>query len=234
MNKTAVRWSLVALILVLAMIYALWPRDDASGLQPTPGAGQRTPGTDERRSADTPEALAPLRKDADLAACPASTGASAGPLSGVSAGPVSGVSAGPLSGISLECLGDGSQVAVGDALAGRPALLNLWAYWCGPCAEELPHLQQYAERAADSITVMTVHNDANEANALRRLGDYGVTLPGVQDGSGRIAAAVGAPNVLPVSILISADGTVAKVLPQPFSSVDEIADAVRANLGVDS
>ncbi|WP_051047848.1 TlpA family protein disulfide reductase [Rhodococcus sp. AW25M09] len=203
------------------MVYALWPRNDVPGLAPsaTPSLGQRAPGTDERRAVDTPEALAPLRQDADLAACP-TTG--------------SGNSAGPLTGITLECIGDGSYVDLGQVLAGRPALLNIWAYWCGPCAEELPYLQQYAERAGDAIAVLTVHNDANEANGLARLTDYGVTLPGVQDGGGRVAAAVGAPNVLPVSVLISADGTVAKVLPQPFRSVDDIADAVRVNLGVDS
>lgn len=220
MNKAALRWSLVALILVVGMVYALWPRHDAPTAAPSdpPGLGQRAPGTDARRAADTPEALAPLRQEAGLSACPTSQGNDAGPLTG----------------ITLECIGDGSYIDLGQALAGRPALLNIWAYWCGPCAEELPYLQQYAERAGDAVTVMTVHNDANETNALARLTDYGVTLPGVQDGGGRVAAAVGAPNVLPVSVLISADGTVAKVLPQPFRSVDDIADAVRVNLGVES
>ncbi|WP_415973659.1 TlpA family protein disulfide reductase [Rhodococcus sp. 077-4] len=203
------------------MVYALWPRNDVPGVQPQegPGLGQRAPSTGERRAADTPEALAPLRREAALAACPTPSGVSA---------------AGPLTGITLECIGDGSNVDLGQVLAGRPALLNIWAYWCGPCAEELPYLQQYAQRAGEKIAVLTVHNDANEANGLTRLTDYGVTLPGVQDGSGRVVAAVGAPNVLPVSVLISADGTVAKVLPQPFRSVDDIADAVRVNLGVDS
>ncbi|OZF35923.1 thioredoxin [Rhodococcus sp. 14-2483-1-1] len=202
------------------MVYALWPRSESPGAQRSdgPGLGQAGPSTAERRAADTPEALAPLRQNAGLAACPTP----------------SGTSTGPLTGITLECIGDGSYVDLGQALAGRPALLNIWAYWCGPCAEELPYMQQYAERAGDAITVLTVHNDANEANGLTRLTDYGVTLPGVQDGGGRVAAAVGAPNVLPVSVLISADGTVAKVLPQPFTSVDDIADAVRENLGVAS
>lgn len=220
MNRSALRWSLVALILVVGMVYALWPRSDGPTAQPTdsPGLGQRAPGTDERRAADNPEALAPLRQDAGLAACPTPSGAASGPLTG----------------ITLECIGDGSYVDLGQALAGRPALLNIWAYWCGPCAEELPYLQQYSERAGEKIEVLTVHNDANEANGLTRLTDYGITLPGVQDGAGRVVAAVGAPNVLPVSVLISADGTVAKVLPQPFRSVDDIADAVRVNLGVDS
>lgn len=220
MNKAALRWSLVALILVVGMVYALWPRNESPATQRAdgPGLGQQGPSTAERRAADTPEALAPLRQTAGLDACPTPSGAAAGPLTG----------------ITLECIGDGSSVDLGQALAGRPALLNIWAYWCGPCAKELPYLQQYAQRAGDAVTVLTVHNDANESNGLNRLAEYGVTLPGVQDGAGRVAAAVGAPNVLPVSVLISADGTVAKVLPQPFRSVDDIADAVRENLGVSS
>jgi len=93
-------------------------------------------------------------------------------------------------------------------------------------------MQQFSDRAGDAVTVLTVHTDPNEASALSRLVDYSVTLPGVQDADGRVRAAVGAPPVLPVSVLIRPDGTVAKVLPQPFRSVDEIADAVEQNLGV--
>ncbi|MGA9873748.1 MAG: TlpA family protein disulfide reductase, partial [Rhodococcus sp. (in: high G+C Gram-positive bacteria)] len=84
------------------------------------------------------------------------------------------------------------------------------------------------------VTLLTVHQDRNEANGLAKLADYGVRLPGVQDGAGRIAAAVGAPSVLPVSVLVDADGNVAKVLPQPFRSVAEIDDAVGAALGTTS
>lgn len=217
MNNSAARWSLAALVVVAALVFAIWPRSE----EPQPdvtGAGRGTAVVEDRRSADTAEALAPLRERAELAPCPTPSSDTA--------------SSGPLTGITLECIGDGTRVDVGQALAGRPALINLWAYWCGPCAEELPHLQDYAAQMDGRLTVLTVHQDRNEANGLAKLADYGVTLPGVQDGTGSIAAAVGAPSVLPVSILIDADGNVAKVLPQPFRSVEEIDDAVAANLGI--
>ncbi|WP_072802917.1 TlpA family protein disulfide reductase [Rhodococcoides yunnanense] len=224
MNGSAARWSLAALLVVVALVFAIWPRGDDAG-QPTAGqgtagqgtAGQGTGVQQDRRDADTAEALAPLRERASLDACPT---------------PAAGTASGPLAGIVLECIGDGSEVDLGQALGGKPALINLWAYWCGPCAEELPHLQEYADSVAGEINVVTVHQDRNEANGLTKLADYGVRLPGVQDGTARIAAAVGAPSVLPVSVLIDADGNVAKVLPQPFRSVDEIDDAVRAELGI--
>lgn len=218
MNGSAARWSLAALLVVVALVYAIWPR----GEDPEPSAGlpgQGAPVAEERRSADTAEALAPLRERARLDACPTPPAAS-------------GNAEGPLVGVVLECIGDGSRVDLGQALAGTPTLINLWAYWCGPCAQELPHLQEYADAMAGRVAVLTVHQDRNEANGLTKLADYGVTLPGVQDGAGRIAAAVGAPSVLPVSILIGADGNVAEVLPQPFSSVDEIDDVVSTHLGI--
>ncbi|RVW00265.1 TlpA family protein disulfide reductase [Rhodococcus xishaensis] len=215
----AARWSLVALVVVVSLIIAIWPRDKDGdeGVGAYPDAGRSTSQL-ERRDADTAEALAPLRADAQLAACPTPTGPA----------PDGSV----LGGITLECIGDGSRVDLGAALAGKPALLNIWAYWCAPCREELPYLQQYSDQVGDAATVLTVHTDSNEANGLRFLAEYDVHLPGVQDGSARVQAAVGAPAVLPVSVLIRADGTVAKILPQQFRSVDEIAQAVQQHLGV--
>ncbi|SEK51719.1 TlpA family protein disulfide reductase [Rhodococcus maanshanensis] len=214
------RWSLAALVVVAALIVAIWPRGDSeeTGSRSYADYGVPTAAPQERASGDTPEALAGVRAEAALSACPA-------PAPGA-------VPAGPLAGIGLECLSDGGRIDVGAALAGKPALVNLWAYWCGPCARELPALQEYAQRAGDAVTVLTVHQDPKEGNALSALTEYGVHLPGVQDGTGKIAAAVGAPNVLPVTVLVRADGTVAGVLPVPFESADQIADAVREKLGV--
>jgi len=214
---SAARWSLAALLVFVALIFAIWPRGEDPGTA-SPEMGRGAPIVEERRAADTSEALAPLRERADLSACPTPTSAAAND--------------GPLAGLVLECIGDGSSVDLGQALAGRPALINLWAYWCAPCAEELPYLQDYAAQMDGRLTVLTVHQDRNEANGLAKLADYGIRLPGVQDGTGRTALAVGAPSVLPVSILIDADGTVVSVLPQPFRSVDDIDDAVRTNLGI--
>lgn len=219
--SNAGRWSLAALVVVAALVVAIWPRDDDTAdrthSEVLGGAGTTAV---ERAPGDTDATLAGPRAAAALAACPDT--------------PPGTVAAGPLAGVELGCLADGKRIDVGAALAGKPALVNLWAYWCGPCAKELPALDEYARRAGDAVTVLTVHQDPKEANALAALTEYGVHLPGVQDGAGRVAAAVGAPKVLPVTALIRADGTVAALLPQPFDTADEIADAVREHLGVQS
>ena len=87
-----------------------------------------------------------------------------------------------LRGITVECAGNGSDVDVAKALAGRTVVLNLWAYWCAPCAEELPAMAEYQRRVGSAATVVTVHQDENETAALLRLAELGVRLPTLQDG----------------------------------------------------
>lgn len=64
------------------------------------------------------------------------------------------------------------------------------------------------------------------------MADLKVTLPGVLDASTRVRNAVGVPAVLPVSVLLRADGSVAKAIVRPFDGVEDIADTVANELGV--
>ncbi|KRD05139.1 hypothetical protein ASE48_18205 [Mycobacterium sp. Root265] len=213
MSRSA-RWTAAVLIILVALGYALWRElgTDTSG----PVDADR-PAARDHRDADTPEALAQPRARADLAPCP-SARAGAGPQS--------------LRGITLECAGDGSMMDLAPGLAGRPVLLNLWAYWCGPCADELPALAEYQQRMGDRVTVLTVHQDENETAGLLRLAELGVRLPTVQDGRRLVAAALKVPNVMPASVVLRADGSVAEILPRPFTDADEIAAAVNPSIGV--
>lgn len=140
--------------------------------------------------------------------------------------------AGPLAGLTLDCLATGRPVALAAALAGRPALLTLWAYWCAPCARELPALQQYATQAAGAVTVLTVHSDPAAAKGLARLADLQVHLPGVQDPDARVRRAVQAPEALPLSLVLRPDGALAKLVVRPFDSADDISATVADALGV--
>ncbi|MBB3037831.1 TlpA family protein disulfide reductase [Hoyosella altamirensis] len=217
------RGAIAALVVVVALIVAIWPRsgEDELTVSELPGSAIDQP---ERRDQDTPEALAGPRADANLTPCPEPV---ASPPSEWPTGSALDI----LAGLQMGCLSDGTRVDLSSALAGKPAVINMWAYWCAPCAEELPALQEYADSVGDSLTVLTVHRDPNERNALLKLAEYGVDLPGVQDGSGTVAGLLGAPNVLPVTIVLRADGTLAKILAVPFTSASEIADAVTEALG---
>jgi len=196
----------VAVVVALAAALVAQLRDDAPGPAAT-GIGAAR----EHRDADTPAALAGPRQRANLRPCPAPAG---GP------GPAA------LRGVTVECAADGTVVDVGRALAGRRVVLNFWAYWCASCTAELPALAEYQRRAGPAVTVVTVHQDENEAAALLRLAELGVRLPTLQDGRRRVAAALRVVNVMPATVVLRPDGSVAQTLPRAFASADEIAAAV--------
>src|SRR3977135_3667213 len=53
---------------------------------------------------------------------------------------------------------DGSTFTLSDALStGKPVVVNFWASWCGPCADEAPLLQGAARRSGDRITFVGVN-----------------------------------------------------------------------------
>lgn len=201
------RWNLLGVAVVLALIAALWPRSS-----PT----QAPPAADAPVTAGQGELVA-AAADADLPPCP-----------DVGAAP----SAGPLAGLRLPCPAGGALVDMAAVLAGKPAVVNLWTWWCPPCAKELPVLQEFAQRAGQALTVLTVHSDPNALKGLQALRDYGVHLPSVQDSQQRVAAVTGAPAAYPATVLVHADGTVAHVLTVAFPNATEIAEAVDQWLGV--
>jgi thiol-disulfide isomerase/thioredoxin len=202
------RWTVAVLAVVAALLAALLVElGDNSHRSAAPSTG---PGR-EHRDVDTPTALAGPRQRAGLAPCP-HPGAQPGPLA--------------LRGVTAECAADGSVVDVGPALAGHRVVLNLWAYWCAPCAVELPAMAEYQRRVGTDVMVVTVHQDENETAALLRLAELGVRLPTLQDGSRGVAAALRVPNVMPATVVLGSDGSVAQILPRAFANADEITAAL--------
>jgi thiol-disulfide isomerase/thioredoxin len=189
-RSEVVATALVALLVTVA-VFVLWPRDDTSA----PAAPR---GTDIQQVPASDAELAAARAAAGSVPCPGPTGAA---------------QAGPLAGVTAPCLGVPGTVDVGAVLAGRPALVNVWASWCLPCREELP------------VLGVDVRDDPRAALAL--LAELGVALPSVTDPDGALRAALDVPPALPASYVVRADGTVGRVdPPTPFRSADEVAAAV--------
>jgi thiol-disulfide isomerase/thioredoxin len=175
-------------------------------------------------------ALAPLRQQAGLRPCP---GATDDPTSTPSHSTPSHSrgSGDALSMISSPCLGAPGQVELARALAGHPALLNVWASWCAPCREELPALEAYA-RGPHAIAVIGIDVLDSPASALTLAGQLHITYPSVTDPEGTLRRALRWPGVLPVSYLLRSDGTFTRITtPATFASADQIASVVARELG---
>lgn len=63
----------------------------------------------------------------------------------------------PLSLIDL----DGKAVAISD-FAGSPMLVNFWATWCPPCLEEMPLIEDYADRYRGELVVLAINAGEDE------------------------------------------------------------------------
>jgi thiol-disulfide isomerase/thioredoxin len=206
--RHALRWALVLALLAGASIVALWPRADRG-----PAPSSITQAVAGAPSIDQ------LRSRAALQPCPAAHG---------SAGPTG---SSPLAGLVLPCLGQPGTVDLAVALAGRPALLNLWGPLCQPCAQELPALAAYAAEPG-AVPVLGVEVQQLPGAALEELAALNVHYPSVSDPDGRLRAALHAPPAIPLTYVVSADGKVAQVNPpEVMRSPEQVRAVVARYLG---
>ncbi|WP_408925081.1 TlpA family protein disulfide reductase [Corynebacterium sp. YSMAA1_1_F7] len=124
---------------------------------------------------------------------------------------------------------DGAD-SLAERLAGKPAVVNVWAWWCAPCREELPVIQQLAADHPE-WNVVGVHLDAKGQAGADMLRDLGVdSLPSFQDSNHTFDSAANLPKVVPLTVVYNPDGTRAKLYAQTFHSVEEMEKAVQEAL----
>jgi thiol-disulfide isomerase/thioredoxin len=101
---------------------------------------------------------------------------------------------------------DGSTASIAD-LRGAPAVVNVWATWCGPCQAELPALVQVASSYDGDVGFLGVNYSDNAAQARTWEEDYAIPYPSLDDTSGAFADDLAFPY-LPHTLVIDAGGTI--------------------------
>ncbi len=114
---------------------------------------------------------------------------------------------------------DGQAVALPQAYAGRPILINFWASWCGPCIMEMPELDRFAmAQGGNGTQVLGIALDRpDDVRAFLRHTPVSypilIDTPGARDSSVQL----GNPkSVLPYTALIGPDGRLLKQKIGPF------------------
>ncbi len=121
-------------------------------------------------------------------------------------------------------LAAGEPVDLG-ALRG-PAVINLWANWCGPCRREMPIYQQFHQEHPDVDVLGIDWRDPAHDRAVAFAHETGVTYPLVVDTSGEVVR----NKVLPRLILVDPSGTVVYSENLEIKSLGQLEKLVRTHL----
>lgn len=91
---------------------------------------------------------------------------------------------------------------------GNVVLVNFWATWCGPCREEMPHLNRlYEKYRASGFTVMAVSIDDDPAKAASMASKLGLNFPVLFDAEKKVSRQYDL-KAMPYTVIVDRDGRV--------------------------
>jgi thiol-disulfide isomerase/thioredoxin len=100
---------------------------------------------------------------------------------------------------------DGTKFSL-DAMGGRVVLIDFWATWCGPCKEELPHIQKIAkEFVGQPLVIISVSWDSDADKWKDFIAKNGMTWVQFRDADRRLSTAFGV-DAIPHYFTIDSDG----------------------------
>jgi peroxiredoxin len=105
---------------------------------------------------------------------------------------------------------DGKNLRLGEQ-RGRVVLVNFWATWCGPCRQEMPHLNKlYDKYRSSGFMLLGVNVDEDTRNAVAVADKLGVRFPVLPDADKRVSQKYDL-RAMPSTVLIDRDGRVRHV-----------------------
>lgn len=107
-------------------------------------------------------------------------------------------------------------------LRGYPAVVNVWASWCGPCRLEFPHFQQAAARYGKRVAFLAVDSQDSEEPARRFLEEEPVPYPSYDDPDEEIKTSIGATLGLPDTAFYDRRGELVYLKQGPYDDFAEL------------
>ena len=91
---------------------------------------------------------------------------------------------------------------------GQVVLVNFWASWCGPCKQEMPHLNRlYDKYRSSGFVLMGVNVDEDPKTAAGTAGRFGLRFPVLFDADKAVSKLYDLQS-MPATVLIDRDGKV--------------------------
>lgn len=111
-----------------------------------------------------------------------------------------------------------SQLA---AVRGYPAVVNVWASWCGPCRFEFPDFQEVAAERGDEVAFIGLDAEDSDAAAQDFLDQLPLPYPSVTDPDGDVRDEFELRG-FPATAFYNADGERVYVKQGPYQSAEEL------------
>ena len=112
-----------------------------------------------------------------------------------------------LADFTMECL-DGSEFHLADT-RGKVVFINLWATYCTPCVQELPHFDALYQQHGGDIAMLAVHSSIVTDDPAEFLADKGWTIPfAVDTEDDMLWSIVDGSSTLPQTIVLDRNGVV--------------------------
>lgn len=97
---------------------------------------------------------------------------------------------------------------------GKVVVLAFWATWCGPCKEEMPHLEKlYQAKKDQGLVVLSINTD--DARSASRVKPYirtnGYTFPVLLDRDATVISTYNPGKTLPYTVVVDRNQEIAKV-----------------------
>lgn len=91
---------------------------------------------------------------------------------------------------------------------GEVVMINFWATWCGPCRQEMPHLEDlYNRYQRVGFNLLGVNIDDDSRRAMQMVQELGVTFPVLFDEKKEVSKLYSV-EAMPVTLLLDRSGTV--------------------------
>ena len=91
---------------------------------------------------------------------------------------------------------------------GQVVLVNFWATWCGPCRQEMPHLNKlYDKYRSSGFVLLGVNIDDDARTATGTAGKWGLKFPVLLDTDKNVSKLYDLGS-MPATVLIDRDGKV--------------------------
>jgi len=99
-------------------------------------------------------------------------------------------------------------------------MINFWAHWCGPCRQEMPHLEKLYQRyRAAGFEILGVHQDSDPKTADKVLNEISVSFPILYDTTSKVSETYKV-SAMPTTVFVDCDGNLS-FLHRGYKAGDE-------------